>query len=326
MPAEDPGWIPRDQSRSPLSRGRRARRARHPEASRPVHALGVGADRRCADGQRDDPPRAARREGLVRRVREDHGACRASSRRSRWPLPCSRRSWAARPRCTRWSSAAGCREPRCRPAFRKMLRPRGRLARTMLPAGREDGRDRDARAGAQRRDALGCTAAAAARGRHTRKRDRRDPSRRLGRHGCCATRGGLSFCCLLLALLIWLAFGWSVALAVLVVAGAALGLAYARAAQQRPRFRWPRCSARPTSLPRPSSRMPPQPGYVYTPPADDPLLTVAASSPPLPGADSARCRRHAARAHRCVSGASRFTCRYRPRSPRSILRTCTRPR
>ena len=32
--------------------------------------------------------------------------------------------------------------------------------------------------------------------------------------------------------------------------------------------------------------MPPQPGYVYTPPADDPLVTAVAVGPPLPGADS----------------------------------------
>ena len=171
------------------------------------------------------------------------------------------------------------------PAFRKMVRPRGRLARRMLPP--------DARMEAISTLVQGIndgTLSAAP-----------PPPRPVGATLESVTDAirpaawvewllrnawWLVLLLLLLTLLIWVAFGWSVALAVLVVGGAALGLAYAVAVQQRPLLHVAELLSPSQLTPEAIIALPPQPGYVYTPPADDPLLTAGVSGSTPPGADS----------------------------------------
>jgi hypothetical protein len=181
----------------------------------------------------------------------------------------------------------GSRLPRAAlsPAFRKMVRPRGRLARRMLPPdARMDAiatlvqgiNDGTLSAAPPPPRPVGATLESVT--------DAIRPAAWVG--WLLRNAWWLVLLLLLLVLLIWAAFGWSVALAVLVVGAAVLGMAYAVAVQQRPLLQVAELFSPSQLTPEAVIALPPQPGYVYTPPADDPLVTVSASIPPLPGADS----------------------------------------
>ena len=92
---------------------------------------------------------------------------------------------------------------------------------------------------------------------------------------------------IILALAAWAVLGGAVALSGLVLGAVAFGTAYARAAQQRTAIQLAQLTGPSLLTPEAVLAVPPQPDYVYTPPADDPLLPVAIVRPiSLPGADS----------------------------------------
>ena len=181
----------------------------------------------------------------------------------------------------------GSRLPRAAlsPAFRKMVRPRGRLARQMLPAdARMDAvatlvqgiNDGTLSAAPPLPKPVGATLESVT--------EAIRPAAWVG--WLLRNAWWLVLLLLLLVLLIGAVLGWSVALAVLIVGAVALGIAYVLAAQQRPRLQVAELFSPSQLTPEAIIALPPQPGYVYTPAAGDPLLTVSASGPALPGADS----------------------------------------
>ena len=180
MPAEDPGWVPAlnldPRYRAAGGLGGRVIRKHQDQ----VHAVGVGADRRCADGQRDNPARTDGGQGRRRpRTRRRSRACPLESATALASPVFSKIMGSPK---TLHALTLESRLPRAAlsPAFRKLLRPRGRLARRLLPP--------DDRAGAiatlvprhQRWDALRRAAAPAAEWRDPREREGRDTARRMG--------------------------------------------------------------------------------------------------------------------------------------------------
>jgi hypothetical protein len=178
------------------------------------------------------------------------------------------------------------------PAFRKMLRPRGRWARRMLPP--------DARRGAITTLVRGINDGSLSAAPPPPPPDGatlegvtaaiRPPAwlAWLLRHAW-----WLAVLLGLLVLLAWPLLGGSLALAGALVAGVAgiagilLGVAYAVAVQRRPALQAAELLSPSQLTPEATVAVPPRPDYTYTAPSDDPLVTVAGVKPSLPGADSA---------------------------------------
>jgi len=172
----------------------------------------------------------------------------------------------------------GSRLPRAAlsPAFRKMVRPRGRLARQMLPQ----------RPGA---GALG----EIVRGINDGSLSAAPPPPRPDG----ATLEGIvdalrppAWVAWLLRNILWVivllvvlvlvlaaAAGWGVALTIGVIAGASVAAAYAYAGQQRPRLQAVEALQPSALTPAATVAVPPRADYAYTPLPDDPLITVSGS-------------------------------------------------
>lgn len=171
------------------------------------------------------------------------------------------------------------------PAFRKLLRPRGRLARTMLPEGARQG-------------AISTMVQGINDGSLTASPPQPLPDGGTLESVVAALRPPawvawvlrnawwLALILLILVLLVWAFAGLGVAVAVAVVAGVALGAVYAAVLQKRPALVVAELLSPTAFTPEATAALPPRPDYVYTPPADDPLITVPVLKPPLPGADS----------------------------------------
>ena len=96
----------------------------------------------------------------------------------------------------------------------------------------------------------------------------------------------LALLVLVVVLLVWLLAGWAAALAVGVVLGGILGVVYAAAVKKRAALAAGELLSPAASTPEAIAAIPPQPGYVYVPSADDLVITTTVTTPPAPGADS----------------------------------------
>ena len=172
------------------------------------------------------------------------------------------------------------------PAFRKLLRPRGRLARRMLPPesrstglvtlvrGINDGTLSAAPPPPPPNGATLENVTAAIR-----------PAAWVA--WLLGSAWWLALLLLLVVLVVWALAGGGIAVAVALLAGLALGAAYVVALRGAPALRIAEAMSVSQRTPEATLATPPRPDYVYTPPADDPLLTVVAAGPTAPGADSA---------------------------------------
>lgn len=172
------------------------------------------------------------------------------------------------------------------PAFRKLLRPRGRLARTMLPE-------------AERRAGVSTVIRGINDGSLSAAPPAPAPTGATVQSVAAAIRPSawvawllrhawwIAILLFLVALIAVAIAGAGLAFAVVVVAGAAVGAAYLVARQQRPALEASELFTAAALTPEATVAIPPQPGYSYVPPDDEPLLTVAAAVPTPAGADSA---------------------------------------
>jgi hypothetical protein len=170
------------------------------------------------------------------------------------------------------------------PAFRKLMRPRGRLARMMLPEG-------------ARQTALSTMVQGINDGSLTASPPQPAPVGETLESLLAALAApawltwvlrNFRWLALLLLILVLLAgalAGWGIAMVAAIALGLALVATYF-ALKKRAAGTAGALLSPAASTPAAIAALPPQPAYVYTPPADDPLITVAASAPPLPGADS----------------------------------------
>jgi hypothetical protein len=172
------------------------------------------------------------------------------------------------------------------PAFRKLLRPRGRIARQMLPEETRQG-------------ALATLVSGLNDGTLSAAPPPPPPTgATLESVGTAFQRPAwvawllrnawwLVLLLILLALVAWAVFGGVVALSGLILGAIALAAAYLWAAQQRTAVELAQLTGPSMLTPEAVLAIPPQPEYFYTPPADDPLLPGAIVGPNSgPGADS----------------------------------------
>jgi hypothetical protein len=171
------------------------------------------------------------------------------------------------------------------PAFRKLLRPRGRLARAMLPTD-------------VRQTALSTLVQGINDGSLSASPPPPPPKGATLENVTAATRPSASkqwilrflwlliIILLLLVLLLWAIAGLGVAFVVAVVAGAILGYAVATAVKQRALLQAADLLSPAAQTPQATAALPPRPDFVFSPPASEPLLTVPALPATLPGADS----------------------------------------
>jgi hypothetical protein len=171
------------------------------------------------------------------------------------------------------------------PAFRKLLRPRGRLARSMLPEGARQG-------------AISTLVHGINDGSLTASPPQPKPDGATLDSVIAALRPPpwvawllrhawwLAILVAILALLVWALAGWPVALVVAAVAGMALGAAYAAAVRRLPALVAADLLSPVQMTSEAVAGLPPRPAYVYQPPVDDPVITVPILGPPLAGADS----------------------------------------
>lgn len=171
------------------------------------------------------------------------------------------------------------------PAFRKLLRPRGRLARMMLPP--------DARRGAIATLVRGLNDGSLSAAPPLPAPDGvtleniTDAIRPPAWVGWMLRNAWwLALLLLVLALLLWATVGLGVALAVALIGGTILGAAYALALRQRPALQVADALSPQQLTPEAIIALPPRPDYVYTAPEDEPLLAVPALGSPPSGADS----------------------------------------
>jgi hypothetical protein len=171
------------------------------------------------------------------------------------------------------------------PAFRKLLRPRGRVALTMLPEG-------------SRQSAISTMVQGINDGSLTASPPQPIPDGGTLESVVAALRPPawvawmlrnawwLALILLVLVILLWAVAGLGIALAVAVIVGVALGAAYAAALQKRPALVLAELLSPAAFTPEATAALPPRPNFVYTPPADEPVIAIPVLKPPLPGADS----------------------------------------
>jgi len=175
----------------------------------------------------------------------------------------------------------GSRLPRAAlsPAFRKLLRPRGRLARRMLPAGAREGAVGSIIAGINDGSLSAAPPAPKPDGATLEGIGEalRPPAwvAWVLRHAW-----WLILLVIALALLTWGLFGFSAALALGAVLGAIVAGAIVAARQRCPQLDASEALQPPHLTPAATIAVPPRPDYTYAPPADDPLLPPTATPPP----------------------------------------------
>jgi hypothetical protein len=172
------------------------------------------------------------------------------------------------------------------PAFRKLLRPRGRLARAMLPEG-------------ARQTALSTMVQGINDGSLTASPPQPPPVGETLESLLAALAAPawltwvlrnfwwLALLLLIMVLLTGALTGWGIAMVITVALGMAPAFVAAYFALKSRAAGTAGALLSPVaSTPAAIAALPPRPAYIYTPPADDPLIKVAPSAPPAPGADS----------------------------------------
>jgi hypothetical protein len=171
------------------------------------------------------------------------------------------------------------------PAFRKLLRPRGRLVRTMLPAD-------------SRQTALSTVIQGVNDGSLSASPPPPPPNGPTLEGVTAATQPAatlqwilhnawwLLLLLLLLVIALWFLTSPAIALAIGFVLFGIFALAYRAALQQQSLDSAGDLLSPAAQTPQATAALPPRPNFVFTPDAGDQLLTVATLPPPLPGADS----------------------------------------
>jgi hypothetical protein len=173
------------------------------------------------------------------------------------------------------------------PAFRKLMRPRGRLVRAMLPADAQQ-------------TALSTVIQGVNDGSLSASPPPPPPNGATLESVTAATQPAVSpwlrwilhnawwivILLLLLVLALWLLINPVLALTVGVIAGAILAFAYKAAVQQQALSSAGGLLGPASQTPEATAAIPARPAFVFTPAPGDPLLTVPLSPPPPPGADS----------------------------------------